>query len=146
MAAVLAARGVGPSQVRSARTGLDNARRFSPIAYLAVALTTIVLLGPSVQPWYFCWSLPFVAVLHLRRGLLMFLLGSSVGLVAMIAPGGRGFQMSPVVLLIAAGSAVVGWVAGRGLIVADAEVVSAAGDDDADRARSGVRTDRRPDL
>lgn len=123
----------------TASAGLvGRARRFSPMAYLAIALTVIVLLGPSVQPWYFGWALPFVALVNRPRGVDGFLLGASIGLVAMIAPSGRGVQMSPQILIVIAVSAAIGWWVVR--------TASVPGDDDADRARAGVRADRGPDL
>ena len=121
------------------------ARRFGPVAYLGVALSVIVVLAPSVQPWYFCWALPFVGLVVLNRALVGFLLGSSIGLVAMVAPGGRGVQMSPQIIGVIALSALIGWVTVRGLTVGRA-TWSVAGDDDPDRAGAGVRTDRGADL
>lgn len=117
---------------------IARARRICPMAYLAVGLTVIVLLGPSVQPWYFGWALPFVALVTRPRGMDGFLLGASIGLVVMIAPSGRGVQMSPQILVVIAVSAALGWWVLR--------TASAPGDDDADRARAGVRADGGPDL
>jgi hypothetical protein len=67
---------------------------------LALALFSIVVLGPSVQPWYFCWSLAVAGMLTLRPQLLVAIAGSCIGLVAMIRPNGQGLQMNPAVVPI----------------------------------------------
>jgi len=39
----------------------------SPVRGAALAFTTVVLLGPVVQPWYLLWVLPLVAATGLRK-------------------------------------------------------------------------------
>ncbi|MBV9592762.1 MAG: polyprenol phosphomannose-dependent alpha 1,6 mannosyltransferase MptB [Actinobacteria bacterium] len=74
-------------------------------AMLATALFLLVVLGPTVQPWYFIWSLAVAAALALRARTVVVFAAASIALTIMIEPGGRGFQMHPQVIGMIAGSA-----------------------------------------
>lgn len=67
---------------------------------LAIALLTVVLLGPSVQPWYFIWALSIAGAARLPRRAVSVIAGLSLGMVAMVRPNGVGLQMNPFVALI----------------------------------------------
>jgi len=69
---------------------------------LAAALLGVVLLGPTVQPWYFCWPLVAAAACVLSADALLWIGGFCVALVLMIRPNGVGVQMKPSVLLFLA--------------------------------------------
>ena len=47
---------------------------------LALAMITLVALGPVVQPWYLLWLLPLVAVLPLSRTQTRVLIGGTIGI------------------------------------------------------------------
>jgi hypothetical protein len=79
---------------------------------LAVALIVIVVLSPTVQPWYFVWGLMLLAVSYRGREhfwlLLLSVVGPFIGL-----PGGRALfaglaRANP--LLIALAVALLGGV------------------------------------
>jgi len=67
---------------------------------LAFALLIVVLLGPSVQPWYFIWALSIAGAIRLPRRAVSVMAGLSLGMVAMVRPNGVGLQMNPFVALI----------------------------------------------
>jgi alpha-1,6-mannosyltransferase len=77
---------------------------------LAVALLAVVLLGPTVQPWYFCWALAVAAAFLVDARSLTIIGGLSVALVAMIRPNGTGFQMKPVVIVFLAAGLGLAWL------------------------------------
>jgi alpha-1,6-mannosyltransferase len=77
---------------------------------LVVALFVVVVLGPTVQPWYFCWGLAIAAVMTQQLRSLWLLAGGSIALVVMIRPNGTGLQMKPVVVLMIAGSLGLAWL------------------------------------
>lgn len=114
-------------------------RRLDVMTALAAAMTLIVLLGPTVQPWYFGWALPFAALCVLPARTGGALVAATVALVLIVRPEGRGVQMQPVVLAVLAVGAALGWLTVR-------RSTSVPGDDHADSARAGVRADGRPDL
>jgi alpha-1,6-mannosyltransferase len=76
---------------------------------LALALFVVVVLGPTVQPWYFCWVLAVAAAFATSRTWSCWLAGASIALVVMIRPNGTGLQMKPVVLAIMAGAGLLSW-------------------------------------
>jgi alpha-1,6-mannosyltransferase len=84
-------------------------RRVGAVRALGLALLTLVLLGPVVQPWYLLWALvPLAAVVGER--LAIGLAVSSAVLCLLILPGGRHLIRPPLyglpaVLVIAAGYA-----------------------------------------
>jgi alpha-1,6-mannosyltransferase len=137
-----------------AKTTWDATRerpsRLTPMAAFAIALIVIVVLGPAVQPWYFGWTLPFLALTPLSRRMIGVIVGSSFALLIMIRPLGTGLQMDPVLPLIVALGAALGIVFLRGLTIFDPSSARPAGstpaDHDPDRARPGVSPHRGPDL
>jgi alpha-1,6-mannosyltransferase len=76
---------------------------------LAAALLAVVVLGPSVQPWYFDWALVVAAAYVTDRRWVCWLSGASVALVVLIRPNGTGLQMQPPVFPIFAGAALLAW-------------------------------------
>jgi alpha-1,6-mannosyltransferase len=92
-----------------------GALRRNPWALLATALLAVVILGPTVQPWYFSWSLAIAAVVVRSARSLAWSCGLSVALVIMIRPNGTGLQMQPVALFMVVGSLLLAWqLIGRG--------------------------------
>jgi hypothetical protein len=77
---------------------------------LAGSLFIVVVLGPSVQPWYFCWALAAVAVVVRSPRAASGIAAGSVALVAMIRANGTGVQMQLPVLPILAGAALLAWL------------------------------------
>jgi alpha-1,6-mannosyltransferase len=77
---------------------------------LAIALFVVVVLGPTVQPWYFCWALAVAAAFLVDGRWLAWIGGLSVALVVMIRPNGTGFQMKPVVIVFIAGGLALSWL------------------------------------
>jgi len=77
---------------------------------LAASLFVVVILGPTVQPWYFIWSLAVAATFVTGRGWLCAIAAASIALVAMIRPNGTGLQMQPPALAIIAGSVLLAWL------------------------------------
>jgi hypothetical protein len=77
---------------------------------LAASLLAVIVLGPTVQPWYFIWALVIVAVAVTSRAWMCGLAAASIALVAMIRPNGTGLQMQPPVFAIMAGAALLAWV------------------------------------
>jgi alpha-1,6-mannosyltransferase len=66
-----------------------RARRIGVVAGLALALLTLVMLGPVVQPWYVVWPLALAAVVRLPHRLWLLAAGASVWLSLMITPQGE---------------------------------------------------------
>ena len=81
-----------------------GARRLGAVRALALALLTVVLFGPVVQPWYVVWAIAIGATGQLPRRLWQFTAGASVWLSMMIAPQGANLflEISPVVATSAA--------------------------------------------
>ena len=94
---LLAMRAYLPPKIAARRSRLPTGDAWT---LLAVSLTTVVLLGPSVQPWYFLWALCVAALTRLPRAAVVLFAGLSVGMVAMIRPNGVGLQMNPAVVVI----------------------------------------------
>lgn len=85
-----------------------GARRWNPMTMCAVGLAVTVLLGPSVQPWYYVWALTVLAATTLvaRRRALAWLAFASVALTLTTLPEGSSIAGQPIPLalvLIAAG-------------------------------------------
>ncbi len=78
----------------------DWATRPGVWTLLAMALLSVVILGPSVQAWYFGWSLAIAATISLTPRLTAVIAGLSIGFVIMIRPNGVGLQMNPAVIPI----------------------------------------------
>jgi alpha-1,6-mannosyltransferase len=75
----------------------------------AASLLVVVVLGPAVQPWYFCWPLAAAAVVVTSPRSVGWIAAASIGLVAVVRPNGTGLQMLPPVFPIAAGAALLAW-------------------------------------
>jgi hypothetical protein len=77
------------------------ARRWPPLTLCAIALTVTVLLGPSVQPWYYAWALVIVAVTAPvgRRRPISWLAFGSIALLLITLPEGDSILGSPLSLL-----------------------------------------------
>ncbi|MCW2526980.1 MAG: mptA [Pseudonocardiales bacterium] len=69
---------------------------------LALALLSIVVLGPTVQPWYYSWSLAIAACTLTHARWLTIFAGLSIGMVVVLRPNGVGLQMNPAVVPILA--------------------------------------------
>ncbi len=86
------------------RNALDSRRRWvaavSPWTLLSIAMLSVVLLGPSVQPWYFIWGLAIVVLTPVGPRFLAVSAGLSLGMVIMIRPNGVGLQMNPSVVAL----------------------------------------------
>ncbi len=77
---------------------------------LAIALAAVVVLGPTVQPWYFCWGLAVAAVFLTDRTWLIWIAGLSIAMVGMIRPNGTGVQMKPAALVFLAIGLGLAWL------------------------------------
>jgi hypothetical protein len=66
-----------------------RAGRLGPVRALALALLTVVMLGPVVQPWYVVWSIVIAAAVRLQRRVWLVAAGASVWLSMMITPQGE---------------------------------------------------------
>jgi alpha-1,6-mannosyltransferase len=66
-----------------------RARRIGVVGALALALLTLVMLGPVVQPWYVMWSIALGAVVRLPHRVWLLVAGASVWLAMMITPQGE---------------------------------------------------------
>ena len=85
-----------------------GARRWNPLVMCALGLAITVLLGPSVQPWYYVWALTVVAVtgVMLRRRAVAGLAFASIALTLTTLPEGSSIVGQPIPLtlvLLAAG-------------------------------------------
>jgi alpha-1,6-mannosyltransferase len=80
------------------------ARRWPPLALCAIGLAVTVLLGPSVQPWYYAWALTIAAVsiTAAAERLVTWLAFGSVALALMTLPEGASIVGEPVPLAIVA--------------------------------------------
>jgi hypothetical protein len=64
---------------------IANVRRLDVVRALGVALIVVVLVGPTLWPWYFTWGLALLATTTAQRskalaavaGLAMFMVGPS---------------------------------------------------------------------
>jgi hypothetical protein len=74
-----------------------RARRIGVVAALALALITLVMLGPVVQPWYVVWPLALAAVVRMPHRLWMLAAAASMWLSMMITPQGENLflEFSP---------------------------------------------------
>ena len=84
--------------------------RHSAWVGLTLGLVAVVIFGPTVQPWYFCWALAVAAAFLVDRVWLTVIGGSSVALVAMIRPNGTGVQMKPIVIVFIAAGLGLAWL------------------------------------
>ena len=61
---------------------------------LALALVTLVVLGPAVQPWYFSWSLTIAAVFLVAPRQLGLIATGSLALTLLTRPMGSSLEMA----------------------------------------------------
>jgi alpha-1,6-mannosyltransferase len=85
----------------------------SPVRGAALAFLTIVVLAPTVQPWYLLWALPLFAASGLTRHQLQFtvLLSTALGvhgLVTSAAAASTVLNFSPGTSILAAALVIVG--------------------------------------
>lgn len=89
----------------------------SALKLLALALASVVVLGPAVQPWYFSWSLTIAAVFLLAPRQLGWIAAASIALTLLTRPMGSSLEMAvyvPAVLAaVLATRALLGPVAQR---------------------------------
>ncbi|MCW2541350.1 MAG: hypothetical protein JWN95_3075 [Frankiales bacterium] len=80
--------------------------RGAAIQLLALALLTVVILSPAVQPWYFTWTLTIGALFIVAPRPLSWIAAASVALTLLTRPMGSSLEMAPYVpAVIAAGLA-----------------------------------------
>jgi alpha-1,6-mannosyltransferase len=70
------------------------AARGQALKLLALALATVVVLGPAVQPWYFSWSLTIAAVFLLAPRQLGWIATASIALTLLTRPMGSSLEMA----------------------------------------------------
>jgi alpha-1,6-mannosyltransferase len=90
------------------------ARRRDPLALCALGLGITVLLGPSVQPWYYVWALTVLAATRVpqRRRALVWLGFGSVALTLTTLPEGSSIVGKPLYLApVLAAAAWASWSA-----------------------------------
>lgn len=98
------------------------ARRWSPLTLCAIALGITVLLGPSVQPWYYVWALSLAAATAAatRPRVGAWLAFLSVALMLSTLPEGQSIVGKPIpLLLVLAAAAAAAWSALGGLRAAE---------------------------
>ncbi len=66
----------------------------SALKLLALALASVVVLGPAVQPWYFSWSLTIAAVFLLAPRQLGWIAAASIALTLLTRPMGSSLEMA----------------------------------------------------
>lgn len=71
-----------------------RAARGSALKLLALALASVVVLGPAVQPWYFSWSLTIAAVFLLAPRQLGWIAAASIALTLLTRPMGSSLEMA----------------------------------------------------
>ncbi|MGX7680438.1 polyprenol phosphomannose-dependent alpha 1,6 mannosyltransferase MptB [Jatrophihabitans sp. DSM 45814] len=83
-----------------------RAVRTSALQLLALALLTVVILSPAVQPWYFTWALAPAALFIVSPRAVSWVAAASVALTFLISPMGSGLEVAPYVpAVVAAGLA-----------------------------------------
>ena len=126
----------------------------TPIRAAALALFTLVALGPVVQPWYVLWSLPLFAAAGLNRiELKTALIGTAgftlFGLVTSSATQDSLVQVSDAVGLVVVAVVIALLLAvsprERRLVLGEQEDRGIAPDDPPAQARARLLTMRRPD-
>ncbi|MDQ1722152.1 MAG: alpha,6-mannosyltransferase [Pseudonocardiales bacterium] len=79
----------------------------SAVRLLALALATVVVLGPAVQPWYFSWSLTIAAVFLLAPRQLSWIATASIALTLLTRPMGSSLEMAAYVPAVLAAALAV---------------------------------------
>jgi alpha-1,6-mannosyltransferase len=83
-----------------------RAVRGSALQLFALALVSVVVLGPAVQPWYFTWALTIAALFIVAPRQLSWVAALSVALTLLTRPMGSSLEMAPwVPAILAAGLA-----------------------------------------
>jgi len=105
-----------------------RAVRGQAIKLLALALASVVVLGPAVQPWYFSWALTIAAVFLVAPRQLYWVAAASISLTLLTRPMGSSLEIAayvPAVLVaILASRALLGPVV-QGPAVSDSPGVPA---------------------
>jgi alpha-1,6-mannosyltransferase len=84
-----------------------RAVRGQAMQLLALALATVVVLGPAVQPWYFSWSLTLAAVLVVAPRQLGWIATASLALTLLTRPMGSSLEMAAYVPAVLAAALAV---------------------------------------
>lgn len=71
-----------------------RAMRGSAVQLLALALVSVVVLGPAVQPWYFSWSLTIAAIFLVAPRQLCWIATGSLALTLLTRPMGSSLEMA----------------------------------------------------
>jgi alpha-1,6-mannosyltransferase len=90
---------------------LLRAERLGPLRALGLALLVIVVLSPTVQPWYLLWGLVVLAAVATEREVRALAAASAV-LCLLVLPGGRHVIRPPlygVPMLLVAAAAYAAW-------------------------------------
>jgi alpha-1,6-mannosyltransferase len=74
--------------------------RGNAVQLLAVAMLAVVLLSPSVQPWYFTWALTIAALFVTRPSQVAWIAVASLSLTLLTQPMGSGLGAVPLVLAV----------------------------------------------
>jgi alpha-1,6-mannosyltransferase len=84
-----------------------RAARGQAMRLLALALATVVVLGPAVQPWYFSWSLTLAAVFVVAPRQLSWIATGSIALTLLTRPMGSSLEMAAYVPAVLAAALAV---------------------------------------
>jgi len=84
-----------------------RAVRGQAMRLLALALVTLVVLGPAVQPWYFSWSLTIAAVFLVAPRQLGWIATASIALTLLTRPMGSSLEMAAYVPAVLAAALAV---------------------------------------
>jgi len=71
--------------------------RGSSVQLLALALASVVVLSPAVQPWYFTWALTVAALFVVAPGQISWIAAGSVALTFLTRPMGSSLELAPYV-------------------------------------------------
>ncbi|HST49575.1 MAG TPA: polyprenol phosphomannose-dependent alpha 1,6 mannosyltransferase MptB, partial [Jatrophihabitans sp.] len=84
-----------------------RAVRGQAMQLLTLALATVVVLGPAVQPWYFSWSLTLAAVFVVAPRQLSWIATGSLALTLLTRPMGSSLEMAAYVPAVLAAALAV---------------------------------------
>ena len=81
-----------------------RAVRGRPLQWMTLALVSVVVLSPAVQPWYFIWALAPAALFLVAPRQVSFVAAASVALTLLTRPMGSSLELAPYVpAVLAAG-------------------------------------------